>query len=188
MGDGAAAAAAAAGPGKEMPAWFRGAGGLGAWAAGLPSACHLLLPTVAGAPSAEGALSGRRGLPATAAAARARALPLLTFCLQLVVGQASCPAHAQFANSPSSDFFPPVLPADSESVGIAVSAEQGEAVQQQREQQREQAGAGGGGADADEQRRLQEAFLAQYLAQVQAAAARQAPGGGVEEEKQGGCN
>lgn len=57
--------------------------------------------------------------------------------------------------------------ADSESVGLAASQDVpgGEA-----EQQAQQAQQGQQAADEEEQRRLQEAFLAQYLAQVQAAA------------------
>ncbi|PSC75801.1 general transcription factor IIE subunit 1 [Micractinium conductrix] len=64
--------------------------------------------------------------------------------------------------------------AESESVGPAASQDLpgGEAEQQA-------AAAAAAAADADEQRRLQEAFLAQYLAQVQAAAAAPA---GVDEE------
>ncbi|KAL4444027.1 hypothetical protein ABPG75_011764 [Micractinium tetrahymenae] len=69
--------------------------------------------------------------------------------------------------------------ADSESVGLAASqdvpgseAEQQQGQQQQGQQQQQPQGQQQGAAarDAEEQRRLQEAFLAQYLAQVQAAA------------------
>lgn len=66
----------------------------------------------------------------------------------------------------------PPLPAaaDSESVGLAASQDgpggEAEQPQQRVQQQQGEQQQGAAGSDAEEQRRLQEAFLAQYLAQV----------------------
>lgn len=78
--------------------------------------------------------------------------------------------------------------ADSESVGLAASQDgpggEAEQPQQRVQQQQGEQQQGAAGSDAEEQRRLQEAFLAQYLAQVQAAA-RQAGADGDEKDFEG---